>query len=97
MLEVRRGQAAFHPQGGQVILELGTGLFGVRRTARDGSKTVLAVHNVTYQKQQVRLDHSLLGGEFAGEVTELLSGRTIRVEEGAEVSLRAYEYIWLGF
>ncbi|NDJ62154.1 MAG: sugar phosphorylase, partial [Chloroflexi bacterium] len=38
---------AFHPLGGQRVLELGPAVFAVERTSPDGTERVLAIHNVT--------------------------------------------------
>ncbi len=47
LLEIRRRQPAFHPDGPQEILDLDPRLFALRRTAPDGSQTILAIHNLS--------------------------------------------------
>jgi sucrose phosphorylase len=52
LLEVRRAQSAFHPAAPQAILDLGPGLFALRRGRRDG-QTIVALHNVTARSQEL--------------------------------------------
>jgi len=51
LLEKRRSNPAFHPQGGQEILDVGTGVFGLRRTSPDGNRTMMCLQNVTNRNQ----------------------------------------------
>ena len=52
LLENRQSIAAFHPHATQEVLELGAGVFALRRTAPDGA-AVVALHNVTGESQAV--------------------------------------------
>ncbi len=58
LLAQRRGSPAFHPNGGQKILEVGRGVFAVLRTSPDGSQNVLCLQNVTSQPQTVIRPHA---------------------------------------
>ena len=51
LLRQRAQSAAFHPHGGQEILEMGAGVFAAQRTSPDGSERVLCLQNVTAQVQ----------------------------------------------
>jgi len=51
LLAMRSGSAAFHPNGGQEILDAGSGVFAVLRTSPDGSQRALCLQNVTAQRQ----------------------------------------------
>ena len=55
LLTQRINSAAFHPNGGQKILDVGRGVFAVLRTSPDGLHNVLCLHNVTIQPQTVSL------------------------------------------
>ena len=52
LLGRRQSIAAFHPHADQEVLELGAGVFGLRRW-RDGGGSVVALHNVTGLGQPV--------------------------------------------
>ena len=59
LLRRRAQRPAFHPDGGQRVLDLGPGLFAVERTAPDGSERLLAVHNVTAKPIRLKTPHTL--------------------------------------
>jgi len=46
LLNIRTREPAFHPVGGQTVLNLGASVFGLERTSPDGQHRVLALHNV---------------------------------------------------
>jgi len=56
MIRRRREEKAFHPNAGQNILDLGEAVFAVRRTSADGTEVISALHNVTGERQEVRLE-----------------------------------------
>lgn len=85
LLSVRAGQPAFHPDGGQAILDLGERFFALRRSAPGGGQEVLCISNVTGEPQT-------LGSEtipFRGR-RDLISGR----ETGNDPALAPYQTLW---
>lgn len=58
LLQARASSAAFHPNGGQEILDAGKHTFALWRTSPDGRERVLCLHNVTAQAQSA-LGHTL--------------------------------------
>ena len=55
LLAMRSVSAAFHPNGGQEILDAGSGVFAVSRTSADGLQRVMCLQNVTPQSQSVAI------------------------------------------
>jgi sucrose phosphorylase len=53
LLALRSSSAAFHPHGGQKILDLGKGVFAVSRTSPDGSQHALCLQNITAQTRTI--------------------------------------------
>lgn len=53
LLVQRTANPAFHPQGGQEVLDFGKAIFALRRTSPNGREKVLCVHNVSGQVQRV--------------------------------------------
>jgi glucosylglycerate phosphorylase len=51
LLWQRAASSAFHPQGGQKILDMGPGVFAVLRSAPAGNRQMLCLQNVTAEKQ----------------------------------------------
>ena len=91
-LEVRSELLAFHPDGGQVVLDFGDDLFVLLRTAPDDSERILCVFNITPFHKTLAWPKEL---EAAPRfVPDLLSGRQVRVEDG-ELGLGAYACLWL--
>jgi len=85
LLTIRRTLAAFHPGGAQQALDVGSAaVFALRRTAPDGSQTVLALNNVSDQPQPVTLPDT-------AAYTDALTGQT---HQGS-VTLAPYQVAWL--
>lgn len=53
LLTKRTSSPAFHPHGGQQILEMGSGIFAVLRSSPEGDKKTLCLQNVTGQNQAI--------------------------------------------
>jgi glycosidase len=53
LLQIRRRQLAFHPEAPQRTLATGDGVFGLERTALDGSQRLLALFNFTDSTRSV--------------------------------------------
>ncbi len=83
LLSLRREQAAFHPDSPQTILDLGPGVFALKRQSHDGCQTILALHNLQPTPNNVLLPegpwHSLL------DTQQLTS----------EILLQPYQIAWL--
>jgi sucrose phosphorylase len=59
ILSQRASSAAFHPNGGQNIIDVGRGVFGVVRTSPSGTQQVVCLQNVTAQTQAVSLTNKV--------------------------------------
>lgn len=90
LLDARISEPAFHPMGGQRVLDCGTGVFGVERTSPDGAHRVIALHNVTGETASVVLKRLVTGGESAA-YHDLLSGESIR----GTAEIPPYHVLWL--
>jgi glycosidase len=51
LLARRFENPAFHPNGGQQVLNFGAGIFAIKRFSQDGKRECLCLHNVTNQVQ----------------------------------------------
>ncbi|SMO59176.1 sugar phosphorylase [Gracilimonas mengyeensis] len=93
MLDIRKKNPAFHPEGAQEVFDAGTGLFAVQRTAPDGSQKVLSITNVTAEKTLVDLTESAL--PLASDSThQNLLTKDGEPEEG-NLTFAPYETKWL--
>ncbi len=81
MLSIRQGEKAFSPFAGQEILELGSGLFALKRENGATKDTVYFAVNVTTEAITFELS----------EGVNLITGEGV----ASEVTLGAYDFIWV--
>jgi len=85
LLQWRRTLDAFHPQAPQEVLNLGPGVFALKRTGR--TSTLVALISVRDHPQQYVLP------QFPGVWQDVLSGESLQPAEG--VPLAPYQVRWL--
>jgi len=90
LLKIRRQQPAFHPDADQHILTLPEGLFGLKRTATNGSQQILCLFNFTASRQRVSPE-SLPGDIHAWQ--ELIGEIDLPFEKDG-LMLPAYAACW---
>lgn len=88
MLEERASRAAFHPRGGQEVLDAGAGVFALRRISPGGGGEVQCMVNLTGRVQEV----GILKRE-GGQWKDILGGKA--APGNGEVRLRPYEVLWI--
>jgi sucrose phosphorylase len=91
LLQARREQAAFHPNGAQQVVGGNPALFSLLRISPDGRERVLCLHNITARPQPVAIDELPL----RGSVRNLLSGETVNLGDGSPIELPPYGVLWL--
>ena len=70
LLDIRRAEPAFHPNGEQVVLDIDPALFALRRRSIDGRSTVFCLQNVSSERRRIQLPiesaplRNLLNGEI---------------------------------
>lgn len=84
LLSARRNSPAFHPHGGQGVLDLHGSVFALERTSPDGMSRVLCLHNVS-------ADTIMLDAPFES-AKDLLAGNTVG---GKSLSLKPYQMLWV--
>ena len=85
LLEWRRALDAFHPRAPQEVLDLGPGVFALKRTGR--TSTLVALISVRDHPQRYVLP------ELTGVWRDVLSGESLRPAEG--IPLAPYQVRWL--
>ncbi len=97
MLRLRRGEPAFHPAGGQQVLDLGPAVFAVLRTPPESGRPVLCLVNVSVQPQTAYLGSGF--GELwhaGGACFDLIEGAVFQANgETLAVELSGYQVRWL--
>ena len=92
LLNIRKEQAAFHPNATQFTLQLGEQIFGFWRQSMDRRQSIFCIYNVSDETQIIRLSDLNLIGTDAW--FDLINGQTINLED-LEYSLRPYQSMWI--
>jgi sucrose phosphorylase len=93
-LKIRRKHAAFHPDGGQQVLDFGTDLFVFIRTAPGSDEVVGCISNCSTVRKNVQLDERIPELNSAGSCTDLLSGARFS-GTGKQIALEPFQTVWL--
>jgi sucrose phosphorylase len=96
MLSVRGTNPAFHPNGGQKVIDLHGGAFFVLRTSPDNNDVVICLHNICSEPLEFDLSLSEIGINNCNKLKDLLSGsRFTAVEDSFLIQLKPYDVYWL--
>ncbi len=96
MLRLRRAEPAFHPGGGQQVLDLGPSILAVARTPPGDGRPVLCLVNVSPEPQRVRFVTNAGNIRTGGAYRDLLEGAAHDVcEDAMAVELAGYQVRWL--
>ncbi|MEO0328705.1 MAG: sugar phosphorylase [Pseudomonadota bacterium] len=92
IIKLRTQQKAFHPNGGQSILQLGHAFFGFKRGSIDQAQTIYAVHNMTSENKEFPVIDLDMAEEEAWH--DLLSGE--QIQPGSEaLTFSPYQCRWI--
>jgi sucrose phosphorylase len=95
LLRTRVMHSAFHPNGGQRVLQLDRRVFAVLRTTPDGSERVLCLTNVSNSEVLVEVPLSEIGVDWM-YFFDLIAGRGYTAQDGRlSLRLQHYDYVWL--
>lgn len=97
LLSHRRNEKAFHPNGGQKILDVNKYAFCMMRTSPDGKECVLALHNVSNKHLTLNLKPEQLKIVDHGYLQDILTDKTFSIQPEICIELSAYEILWLKF
>lgn len=95
MLKARASTPAFHPNGGQQALDLGSGIFALLRAAPEGNEYVLCLINMTNSTRQAVLDAKNAFDLPRNGAVDLLTGQPHRLSHGEPVTLEPYAVKWI--
>jgi sucrose phosphorylase len=97
LLQVRSAHPAFHPDAGQVVLELQDGLFGLLRTAPDAGERIICINNLSPGAHAFDLAAVAARAGMPGtHWHELINDQPVTAGSGAaRMVLEPYRYVWL--
>ena len=93
LLNIRAQHPAFHPDGGQEVLDLGDRVFAVQRTAPDDSEMVISVSNVASAPVDILIP-DVPAADRGSNITDLITD-TAHCRPGEKLRLAAYQTCWL--
>ena len=92
LLQIRRQQAAFHPNATQFTLHLGDAIFGFWRQSLDRRQSIFCIHNVSSETLALALsDINLIGTD---DWVDLVSGQHYHSREQV-IELAPYQSLWI--
>ncbi len=92
LIDIRKRQAAFHPNATQFTLQLGEKLCGYWRQSIDRRQSIFCISNISDTNQTLRLgDINLIGTD---NWRDLISGESITATE-YELPLAPYQTVWI--
>jgi len=92
---VRTSERAFHPHGKQRVFMTDPKVFTILRSSPEEDQHILAVTNVSDQRQKVEIKVDDLGFTV-GKWHELLSGQHLQAGNGRlRIELQPYDVLWL--
>jgi sucrose phosphorylase len=95
MLKVRAARPAFHPTGGQHIIDCGEAVFALLRLSPGSNRRVLCLHNITKQVQTVDLDWQALFEQPSTTLVDLLTNQSFNLIPGDPWTMQPYQVNWL--
>ena len=91
LINKRKSEKAFHPNGKQEVLFLKKGIFSLLRTSPNGKEKIIALHNITDNIQElciIKNQHNL----NKKQCYDIISEKIINIEI---ISLKPYQIMWL--
>jgi sucrose phosphorylase len=96
LLKRRGASKAFHPAGGQRVVQCHEGIFALVRSSPDGNHRVLCLHNVTNAHLEVSVDLRAASMLPANRLIDLRSGERAPFEGNRiELTLTPNQFRWL--
>jgi hypothetical protein len=95
LLRARNLSPAFHPHGGQQVLDCGEAIFALLRLSPDASQRVLCLHNVSDQPQSLTVNVIEIFNSASGQVVNLITNHSMDYHSNDKLTLKPYELLWL--
>lgn len=93
LLVARSASSAFHPHGEQKVLDCGEAIFALLRVSPDGMQSVLCVHNISGQPQNVSAHCKDALGLSSSQGSDLITLTDHPLDDN--LVLNPYQTLWL--
>ncbi|WP_245732973.1 alpha-amylase family glycosyl hydrolase [Salipaludibacillus aurantiacus] len=94
MIQLRRQEKAFDPNGEQDVLFLNDHVFAVKRTSKDSKEEIAAVVNVSNETQTIALKQEVWNNNYS-QLQDLISKQEWPGAEDLTISLQPYTFVWV--
>jgi sucrose phosphorylase len=95
LISCRITELAFHPNADQKILDFSPAIFSVLRSTSEGNEIILALQNITNQKQKITIPMNTFGDVKIKELVDVLTQRAFSPHLEITIQMTPYEIIWL--
>jgi glucosylglycerate phosphorylase len=96
LLKARKSNPAFHPWGGQEVLDVHKSVFALLRSSLDGEIKTICLQNASAENIDLNIDLISLSMEDVNALTDLISQRLFAVSDGKlMLQMAPYEILWL--
>jgi sucrose phosphorylase len=95
LLRAHNASSAFHPHGGQRVLECGEATFALLRLSPDGARLVLCLHNISNQPQRVKVHLQDVFHSSSGPLVDLITNTRMEDSLNGKLTLQPYQALWL--
>ena len=93
LLRARSASPAFHPHGGQQVVDMGDAVFALLRVSPDGDEHVLCLQNISDQAQRIPAEK--ITDVSSGPFTNLFTGQVMNGSAMTGLALEPYQTLWL--
>jgi sucrose phosphorylase len=94
-LQARSASSAFHPHGGQRVLDCGESIFALLRLSPDGSRRVLCLHNISDKPQSGEFNLKDVFDSSSVQLIDLITNQPINDPLNGHLVLHPYQTLWL--
>ena len=94
LLKRRSNYKAFHPDGAQRVLEMGSSFFVVLRRSPDEKETVICIFNFSGERQVIKNPQDTEMAKKIKSFYDIVSGKTLGSGKKG-ITLEPYQFLWL--
>lgn len=95
LLKIRTQKKAFHPEGGQIVLDVAPEIFALMRTSPDGNEIILALTNVSTKVCRLEIPLEQIGSSESLWYDIVSGVEWMSNEVKLYINMNPYDIIWL--
>lgn len=95
LIAIRTRQRAFHPNGGQRVLDISKEIFAVHRTSTEGDQNIISLTNVTNRVCRVEIPLSHINNDQTHWFDIVSEMEWFSEDQILQLTLQPYDVMWL--